>query len=93
MILGNNVVMTAKYRATGERERERARVTGAYDPALKYRQPLTTSETTLLKLSTPETRKLALPWRFRNAKILFSEILSLGVARLLAFASLCLSVS
>ena len=88
MILGNNVVVRAKYRAVNEREG----VTGAYDPTLKYRQPLTTSET-LLKLSTSETRKRGLLWRFRNAKMLFSEILSLGVARLLAFVSLRLRVS
>jgi len=88
MILGNNVVVRAEYRATNEREG----VTGAYDPTLKYRQPLTTSET-LLKLSTPETRKCGLLWRYRNAKMLFSEILSLGVACLLAFMSLCLRAS
>jgi hypothetical protein len=88
MMLGINVVVRAKYRATDEREG----VTGAYDPTLKYRQPLTKSET-LLKLSTPETRKRGLLWKFRNAIMLFSEILSLGVARLLAFVSLCLLIS
>jgi hypothetical protein len=88
MILGNSVVVRAKYRAANEREGE----TGAYDLTLKYKQPLTMSET-LLKLSTSETRKRGLLWRFRNAKILFSEIPSLGLARLLAFVPLCLRVS
>jgi hypothetical protein len=59
--------MRGKYRATNERKG----VTGEYDPTLKYRQPLTTSET-LLKLSTPETRKHGLLWKFRHAKMLFS---------------------